>query len=398
MIYQYEAADRSGTIVQGELDAPSQKEAVGELNRRRLIVTNLEVLKSGSTLVKAGKKATKQDLLMSLHEMVTLLESGVNIADTIESQTMANYPRDLSSSYQTMAKEVRKGNSFSKSLESAELYLPEYIYYLAEAGELTGNLAGSLRQGVEQFEYEQKLSHEFRSALIYPLILLLSGVGAVLMIFIFVIPNFLPMLEKAQDLPLLSRLVFGAGLMFNEHAFWILCIVALSLCGCVWASTAKKSRQKILDIFAGLPIVGIWITETYTARWSSAMAALLASRADLLHALDLSEQAVRSTRRKALLKLVSSDVRAGEALADSLERAEVLTATGYNLIRAGEKTGKLPGMMKSVARLYDEGARNRMQRVLALIEPIAILLIGGFIGTIIIGVILAITSVNSVSF
>ena len=91
-----------------------------------------------------------------------------------------------------------------------------------------------------------------------------------------------------------------------------------------------------------------------------------------------------------LLELVTRDIKAGETLADSLEKAGVLTTTGYNLIRSGEKSGKLPQMMKSVARLYDEGARNRMQRVIAII--------GVLIGSIILGVILAITTVNDVKF
>ena len=98
------------------------------------------------------------------------------------------------------------------------------------------------------------------------------------------------------------------------------------------------------------------------------------------------------------MELVARDIRAGESLADSLEKADVLTTTGYNLIRSGEKTGKLAPMMKSVARVYDEAARTRMRRVLTLIEPLAILILGGVIGSIIVGVILGITSINEVGF
>lgn len=397
MIFTYEAVNREGTLVSGEIEALNESDAIRLLNQRQLMAT--EVISVPENLrPSAGKRATKQDLLVSLHEMVTLLESGISVAETIESQSLANYPDDLARSYDVMAKEIRKGNSFSDALRTAELKLPEYVDYLAEAGELTGNLAQSLREGVEQFEYEQKLSQEFKTALTYPAVLVASGIGAVLLIFTFVVPKFLPMLERVDDLPLLSELVFGAGLLLNDYYYVFVAVLVLLVVAISSAAASPGIRQKVLDVLAGTPVVGAWIAETDTARWSSVMAALLVSRADLLNALELSARAVKGTRRRARLEMVNRDIRAGESLADSLEKAGVLTNTGYNLIRSGERSGKLPMMMKSVARLYDEGARNRMRRVLALIEPLAILLIGGFIGSIILGVILAITSVNDVNF
>lgn len=395
MIFQYEAVNRSGGIVSGELEATGTVDALLSLRRRRLMATQLQE-QSKDSRPSVGKKARKQDLLVSLHEMVTLLESGVSIGETIESQSLANYPDDLSRSYNLMSVEIRRGASFPQALRISGLKLPDYIYYLADAGELTGNLAQSLREGVEQFEYEQKLAQEFRTALIYPAVLVASGFGAVLLIFTFVVPKFLPMLERADDLPWLSEVVFGAGVLFNEYYYLFGLALVVLVVGIISIAANEKFRQKGIDILGQAPVVGNWIAETDTARWSSVMAALLVSRAELLNALELAANAVKSTRRRARLEVVMRDIKAGESLADSLEKANVLTTTGYNLIRAGEKTGKLPLMMKSVARLYDDGARNRMKKVMALIEPLAILLIGSLIGSIILGVILAITSVNDV--
>lgn len=395
MIFQYEAVNRSGGVVSGELEATGTVDALLSLRRRQLMATQLQE-QSKDLRPSVGKKARKQDLLVSLHEMVTLLESGVSIGETIESQSLANYPDDLSRSYNLMSVEIRRGASFPQALRISGLKLPDYIYYLADAGELTGNLAQSLREGVEQFEYEQKLAQEFRTALIYPAVLVASGFGAVLLIFTFVVPKFLPMLERADDLPWLSEVVFGAGVLFNEYYYLFGLALVVIVVGIISIAANEKFRQKGIDILGQAPIVGNWIAETDTARWSSVMAALLVSRAELLNALELAANAVKSTRRRARLEVVMRDIKAGESLADSLEKANVLTTTGYNLIRAGEKTGKLPLMMKSVARLYDDGARNRMKKVMALIEPLAILLIGSLIGSIILGVILAITSVNDV--
>jgi general secretion pathway protein F len=396
VIFHYEAVNGAGVIVTGQLEASTSPEAIRALRQRNLLVT--EVVQVPADLrPSAGKRASQQDLFVSLHEMVTLLESGVSIGETIESQSLAHYPDDLAASYKVMAAEIRKGNSFSEALKLSGLKLPDYVFYLAEAGEMTGQLASSLREGVEQFEYDQQVAREFKTALTYPAVLVLAGFGAVLMVFTFVVPRFIPMLARADELPWLSELVFGAGLLFNDYYYIFFAVIGLLVLAIVGALGNATMRQRFYDGMARMPVLGAWIAETDTASWSSLMAALLVSKADLLKALELSSRAVKTSRRRARLAMVVQDIKAGETLADSLEKAGVLTATGYNLIRSGEKTGKLPVMMKSVAKLYHEGAKNRMQRVLALIEPLAILLIGGLIGAIILGVILAITSINNVN-
>ena len=96
------------------------------------------------------------------------------------------------------------------------------------------------------------------------------------------------------------------------------------------------------------------------------------------------------------MTLVIKDVRSGKSLADSLEKNRVLTPAGYNLVRSGEKTGRVDFMIRSLANLYSEGVKKRMEDVLAIVEPLAILLIGGVIGTVMLGIILAMTSVSDV--
>lgn len=397
MMYRYEAVDVSGALVNGDLEAASETAAVKDLRTRNLIVTEIKT-SAKRTRTGAGKKATTQDILMSLHEMTTLLESGVSIAETIDSQAEANYPDDLADAYSLMALEIRKGAPFSEALQKTNLKLPDYMHQLVQAGEMTGNLAGSLREGVSQYEYDQKMAREFRNALTYPSILVLSGIAAVLIIFIFVVPKFAPLVARSDNLPLLSQIVLSGGIWFNDNIWFVILVLAALISLGIGAFTNAALRQRSFDLLAELPLFGTWIAETETAKWSSVMAALLASKVDLLDSLELARSAVKTSQRKLKLTRVTMDIRAGESLAAALEKAQVLTSTGYNLIRAGEKTGKLPQMMRSVAKLYDESGRTRMQRLLTLIEPLAILIIGGVVGAIILGVILAITSVNDIAF
>ena len=144
-------------------------------------------------------------------------------------------------------------------------------------------------------------------------------------------------------------------------------------------------------------MLGDWLGELDTAKWASLMSAMLASRVSLLDALGLASRGVRLTRRRSTLEQATSDVRGGDALSAALEKRGALTPTAYNLLRVGEQSGQLPEMLRALATLYEENGTRRMKRLLTVIEPLAILLIGAFLGLIMIGIILAITSVNDIA-
>ena len=141
-------------------------------------------------------------------------------------------------------------------------------------------------------------------------------------------------------------------------------------------------------------MLGAWLIETDIARWCSTLAALLGSRVDLIDSLSLANQGVFSTKRRARFARTIEHLKNGEGLADALEKESVLTSVGYNLIRSGERSGNVVPMVNALSKLYDDAGKNRMKRVIALIEPLSILVIGVFVGTIVLGVMLAITSVN----
>ena len=397
MIFHYRAVDPKGTEAFGEIEAISEAQAV-----RNLRVKNLTVIELNNTendqIARAPKKASLQELTTSFHELVTLLESDVSVSDTLDSQCLANYPQDLSKSYNKMAEVIRAGGSFSLALEKSGLKLPPYFSQLSKAGELAGDLPRSLRNGLNQFEYEQRLGKDFKAALTYPLILVSSGVAAILLIFIVVVPKFLPMLEKSDDMPLLSEVIFGAGIFFNDNwLFVILCVLGLAI-GLQRVLRNPDLKASAYDVALRLPLIGTWLLEIDVARWCSLFGTMLVSKVDLVQALALASEGVRSKKRRARFMRCIAHVKSGVSLADSLEKEAVLTPVGYNLIRSGEKSGKLADMALSLGTLYNDAGQNRMKHLLGLLEPLSILIVGVFIGLIVLGVMLAITSVNMGGF
>ncbi len=394
--YEYEIVDSEGRLSKGRAEAASVTDLVrGLAAEGHRVVDVSERREAPRSLFRRRLRA--QERVVAFHELATLLESGVTIGDAVHAQASGSHHPELAAAFRSISRALLRGQSLGEALRGSGLALPHYVFHLVEAGELSGRLAEALRQAVEQMRYDQRMASEMRSALIYPSILIASGFAAVLLVFVFVIPQFSNLLEEAEELPLLAEVVLRAGVWFNEN-FWLFAgALGAAIAALAAAFRRPALRQRARDALATLPVLGEWLGEVDTAKWASVMSAMLISRVSLMDALGLASRGVRLTRRRHTLEQAISDVRGGAALSAALEKRRALSPTGYNLLRVGEQSGQLAQMLRALATLYEENGTRRMKRFLTLIEPLAILLIGAFLGVIMIGIILAITSVNDLA-
>lgn len=396
--FDYKVLAADGSVLSGQLRAASEREAARQLERKGL--APLEIVRHAGTpgAKQGGGRLRREDLILAFHQLATMLRAGVTLGEAVEAQAGAGGHPRLAAAFAGIATQLRRGEPFHDALAAARLPLPDYLLQLARAGELTGRVGDALADGVRQIEYEHGLATEMRNALIYPAVLVLAGAAAVVLMFAFVVPRFSSLLDKADQLPWLAWAVLSGGTFANTHWPWLL-VLAVVAGIAVWRLQSQpRLRARVVEQAAGLPVLGPWLQDAETGRWAKVMATLLGNRVPLAQALELATDGTSLPDRRRRLAQVTRAVRGGQSLADALEDQDALSPTGYNLVRVGERSGELPAMLASLARLYDEAGRTRMKRVLILVEPIAILVIGGVIGTIILGVILAITSANDLAF
>jgi len=394
--YKYQALDRQQQEISGTIDAANDREAARLLQRRDLTVVQLKVFENQK--VTTSRPPKPRDTWAIMHELITLLESGVSLIEAVKSLAESSHHPHLVQAFAQIAMKLRQGATFSSALKESNLELPWYIFQLAQAGELTGKLAPALRDGLQQLEYETRIKNEMRNALVYPTILIVSGVIAVLLIFVLVVPKFANILKNRNpdEIPFLAKAVLNSGMFLNQHFYEIALGLGLLLIFLAYLFKNPAIQIKFREMLGKLPILGEWLIESETGRWSAMLGTLIENRVSLLRALELAAEGVQLPSLKARLSLVSQHVKNGVTLSQALHDNDAITPTGHNLIRAGERAGELARMLKSLAQLYEETGRNRMKRLLLLIEPIAILVIGAVIGVIITGVILAITTVNQI--
>lgn len=400
MDYQYKALNARRQPITGRIAAESQREAMRLLSGQDLVPLELtEVGLQSQVAPGARKRESHQEKILVIQELATLLESGITLAEAVQSIGETHTDSTLGLSFLKVHAALRGGESFSAALRKGAIAWPDYLHQLIQAGEQTGKLGQALRSAASQMEYDRKVRQDIRNALIYPLILVVSGVAATLLVFLVVVPKFANILRNTRnDIPDISVWVLKAGMFTKEHLGELalgsgaLLIVLLALL------SNPAIRARLWEALSRLPLIGPWIRETEVGRWAAMLGILLENRVPLLNALALAASGVSIQSVRGVLDHAHREIRGGKKIAEALAAGGLLSPTAINLIRVGERSGQLDQMLNTLARLYGEASQERLKRFLILLEPIAILLIGSVIGVIMIAIMLAITSLSSVNF
>lgn len=400
MDYSYEAINREGQLLKGQIHATSQLDALRVLKEQDLTpIAVAEVGTSRKTIARrSAKGASLDEKAIVFRELATLLAAGVPLAEAVHSTSQAHDENQIGAAFDLVYRQLRGGDPLSVALQSAELELPEFVFQLIGAGELTGKLAQALHSATDQMEYEQKIRQEMRNALIYPSILVFAGIAATLLIFVVVVPKFTNMLKNAHaQIPAISVWVLKTGLFVKQNLLWFGLGTGAIVAGIVLILSNPKTRKQLMEGISHLPLIGAWLIDTEIGRWASMLGTLLDNKVPIVRAMELSESGVQLRAVSHKLQLAVRDLRAGKKLADALALHRTVNPMGINLVRVGERTGELPGMLKTLGHLYENASRERMKRFLILLEPATILIVGCVIGFIMVAIMLAITSLSTIT-
>ena len=400
--FVYRALDASGQAVGGQLEAPSASQAARDLLRqglRPLEVTALDDTRESPVSHTASwvrRRLSAADRVVLLQELATLLGAGVALDEALASVASGHSSGPAGAGLATALRAIRAGQAFHDAIAQAELGLSAATLTLVRAGEASGQLAAALTDAAEQLELTRRSVAELRGALIYPSVLAVAGVTAVLIIFVGVIPRFAPMIKGTRsEIPEFSRRVIEAAL-FMQANLTVLGLGAAAAAALTVSLLARAAvRQRLLEWLASLPVLGPWLRDAEVGRWASLMGTLLRNRVPLLQALRLSAQAVQLSGFRSLVVSAARELEHGRSLHESLRHAAWIPVARLNLIKVGERSGTLDAMLTSLGAMQTDSARTRQKQAMALIEPIAILLIGAVIGVLMVSVMMAISSMSS---
>lgn len=398
MRFGFEAVDNVGFSQKGDLDALSEAEAVRILVSRGLTPVLIKAAQQTSSVTtKSDRKVRHTDVVGIIRELATLLSSGVGLAESFTTLQEATAHPGLKRSVASLIASVHAGEGFSEALRKSGLVLPDFVHALARAGEATGDIGGALTRSADQLEFEERMRNEAKEALTYPLILILTGVGAIIFIFSFVVPRFASLLKgRSVDLPLLSEWVLKTGVFVNAHWLEVVVVLTLSALGVRVLLSSKRFNTAFLSFLAHTPVFSTWLAGAETARWTSILAVLVKSRVPILLSLELAASSVRLPENVARLRSVEDEVRLGKNLSAAIEDRRMLEGSALSMLKVGEKSGQLASMLGYISLYTADRHRTLQRRLVSLIEPISILVIGLVLGIIMVGVVLAMTTLTEV--
>jgi general secretion pathway protein F len=396
--FTYSALSSLGQSVSGELIAEHERAALRELKRRGLTPLSLAIAaRARRQLLSWTRQPSAEDHIRLANELAVLVEAGVSLSEAIDIATRSPVYNIFGDALGGLGRDLRRGMSVPDAVRANITTFPVYVYQLLEAGNQTGMLTGALKDASLQMQFDERVRKDIRNALIYPMFLIAMGTTATLFIFLFVVLRFAGMMKgRLQLMPPFSRGIFLVGMFLRDNIVPVVGLGFVLVAALVLLLRRPSVRARLRELAVRLPVLGNMLVEAEAGRWTAMLATLLRNRVPLVQSLSLARDSLLLESFKAQLAQVERAVRGGSGLGAALADYRIFDESLVNLINVGERSGRLADMLKSAAQLAEQKGRDRIKRLMALLEPVSILVIGCMIGVIVISLFTAITSINNV--
>jgi len=400
--FTYRAADRRGQTIEGVMDAPDVRAVVERLQRDAYFPVKIapqDERGGGFKLWPAGGRVSHRDVLTFTHQLGTLVEAGLPLDRALVIlEDLAPTPR-LRAITTDLLKSVRGGTSLAEAMAKHQ---PRPFSRLAvnmvRAGEKGGVLEATLKRLSELLEETQEFRETLVSALIYPILLTSAGGAAVVFLLTFVIPRFVDIFKDlGQALPLPTQILLAISGGVQQY-WWMIGIAILAIIAAIRTTLSSEAGRWQWDqILLRVPLLGEVVLKTETARFARVLGTLLRSGVPVLTALNVVRELAGNQVMARAIDRVGEGVRRGAGIAVPLGETKAFPAMAVHMVRVGEETGRLEEMLLKLASDFESEVRRLVKRLMGLLEPTIILVMGLVVGFIVVALLMAIFSITEVS-
>jgi type II secretory pathway component PulF len=403
MTFIYKALNPSQEMVKGEVQASSPAEALKKIHSLALLPLDIKERVRDRTLKKLelfkSKKVKKEELMVATRELSVMLKAGIPILRALRILIDSNKDRKLGEVLDRVYDHTKNGESLAAAMEKEKPHFADTIINMVRTGEKSGELPQVLRNVSKDLEHALLVSSEVRNALAYPSFLLVMSGVALMFIFTFVIPKFTAILDKINvELPFYSRIVLDSGTFVQKHFAIIMILLILLGFGLYRLMKREKARYLLSRSLLRVPLVRNLFVQIELSRFSHALAILLSSGVEIINSIRMSVEAMSNVFLQRKFSEVTSLLKRGESLNKALRDVNLFPTIAVNMIEVGEETGKLSEILEEISILYIDKFRSSMKRMISLLEPAIITVVGVVIGFIVISLVSAIMSMNEIRF
>ena len=386
-VFEYTASSISGKIKKGEIASVNSQQL-----REMLLQQNLYLIKYEEKInISSGKRLKKNQLSDFCRELGSLLGSGVPVVRSFNIICRCNMEPKLKKAYTDISVQIKRGVNLSDAMAMQGKMFPEMLINMIKAGEASGKLEKTFEKMSIHYEKEYRMADSVRSAMTYPIVLLVLLVCVMMSLFTFVLPTFFGLFE-GMELPLVTRIIMNLSKTVREN-FFLIIPGGLCLCiGVCFAARLYHIRYAIDKFKVHIPKVGKLVKIIYTAQFSRTLSSLYASGINIMDSLQISKNTITNIYIREQFEDVIKKVRSGNTLSSALSEVDGFDVKLSQTVEVGEETGRLDSMLNSTADSYEYQSQAAISKMITVLQPLMIIIMAGLVLLVIAAVIIPIFS------
>jgi general secretion pathway protein F len=403
-LFSYKAVSRAGESMEGERESVDEGTLVAALQTEGFIP--IWVKPAGARFFPWGGSSSSRlrlghkEIMLFTRELLTLLQAGLPLdrAMNVLLDLTAQDPK-LHTLIDRVLKSVKGGTQLSEALDAQGGVFSRFYINLVRAGEAGGALEQVLERLTEYLERSKELRDTVVTAMIYPAILLVMATGSLMVLLMFVVPQFMELFESAgKELPVPTQIVIAVADGLQNY-WWLIALVIGAIVLFFRAQLADPRHRPAWDRrLLWAPLIGELVRKLETSSFARTLGTLLQNGVPLLTAMSIVKETLNNRAAAERVEAAVAVVKEGGGLSAPLAEVGWLPDLAVQMIKLGEESGHLPEMLERIANTYDKEVKITVQRLLALLEPVLIVGLGIVIAGIIASIMMAILSVNDLAF
>jgi general secretion pathway protein F len=402
--YHYTAIATSGKKVKGSITAESPYAARKQLRIRSIHPSSITEVGSRSeskaVLFSIFSKRNKSQIIDFTKQMSTLLNSGIKLTEALSVLTLQVSDLRFRNAIIDIRDRVVTGESFTDALKDYGDYFDVVYVSMVRVGEVTGSLGLSLSTIANFMEKRRRVESKVMTAMVYPIVLIMFCIAAILILTTKVIPTIGEQIRRAgQELPWITRQLMGIGYVLTS--WWLLVVIAVVV-GIIWGvkQFLKTSRGAYLrdKLLLSLPLFGPLIKQRVVARFASTLSTLLSSGLAMAESLRVVAEVTGNSLMKKAIQQARERILAGADIATPLRDSGVIDPAIAHMVAVGEKSGELETMLKNISENLEASTDIVIERLGAAFEPVIIIIMAAIVGVIAYATILPILKISAVNF
>jgi general secretion pathway protein F len=387
-IFEYKGINQTGKTVRSTVDADNLRNARLKLKKDGIFVIEVrdksKTKSAAKTRTSRSGKVSVEDRATTTRQLATLLRANIPLVEALAATSDQADNQILKEALADIKNMVNEGSSFYKGLTKYPKIFNNIYVTMCEAGEASGTLDVILLRLAEFTEAENELNAKVRSAMLYPIIMVVFVTVMLGVMFVFVIPKMQVIFESAElKLPWYTEVVIGvSGIMVN---YWLLLLMGAAGSVVLFKSwkNSESGSKKWDQILLKMPIVGKLVRMIAVSRFTRTLATLLTGGVPMLQAMDIVKNVVGNSVLSTAIEDARNNISEGESVAVPLKRSEQFPPIVTHMINIGEKTGELEHMLTQVSDSYDFQVKTQISGLTSLLEPVMIIMMGLVIGIIV---------------